>query len=159
MTAEEEAELSAEREAWEKAQVIVEGLLDGYERGELEHEKFCRYLVRAAEPLKSFAMLGARRQQLIGAALERASKITPPKRGKGNSGECSWLRERSRDLVRIVQRREGLPVNQASIDRHGQSAFERVADLWRSAGMKVSAAQVKRWVYAPISPVPKKSKN
>lgn len=149
VTPEEKAEQQREQKAWDKArEIVIDGFLDGYRRGELTLDKLCRYVVRATKPLKDFPMLGARRQQLVGAVIEHALTITPQKRGRGNRGEPTWIRKTSVGLVQLARQREKLPVNR---DRKavGMTAFERVSEIWKDLGVTATPAQVEKWCYPP----------
>lgn len=151
-----EAEREAERSAEEKARVIViDGLVVAYARGELTLRKLCEYAVQATRPLKKFHMLGAARQKLLGAMIERAVTTPQRKRTRGNRGEPTWFREVSMGLLEIVLEREGGHVNRGSRN----SAVARVVEIWRDCGFRFSEHQIERWCYPPTRRTHRKKSN
>lgn len=139
-----------------RMRALVWTLCDSYTDGELTLERLCRFAVRVTDISRKnpYVAGGLDRQRLLGAMLEKAMASTPPRRGRGNYGSPTRIREMVRETVKLIQAREGLPTNRASsegLDRGG--AYSRARALLASAGIAVTASQIEEWAY------PRKRKN
>ncbi len=125
--------------------IITRGWLDAYHRGELTLKKLCEHTQRA---LKRPHVPEGTRHRWLGDVVNQALAIEP-KRSRRNPGEprWPWLGKISVELVERVQQQERLPVNRASANNRGHSAFERVAKIWRDHGVTVTAARIEKWYY------------
>lgn len=139
--------------------LVVDRSLEAYCAGEITLDKLCSTAVRATDVSKKNALVwgGLDRQKLLGAMLEQAMASEPPKRGRGNKGEPTWLRALTGDLLRMVQEHEPhMPTTRAN--RTGKpTAYARVVEILKDAGVSVTPSQVEEWTPAPKTPAKKDS--
>lgn len=116
---------------------------DAYERGQISFEDLISNAKRSIEKLGVQDFL---RWKLLGLLCDKALAITPPKRGKGNKGRASALKEICKSLVKMAAD-DGYPLSRAG-NLSKISAFERVADeLLPEIGCFATARSIENWYY------------
>lgn len=111
-----------------------------YTNGQLSFERLLRYAQRSLIKLE---IDDYRRWKTLGQLVEKAIKVAPPKRPRGNKGQPSELRLIASRLVEIAHR-DGYILNRAS---NGRTAFEHVAEILANLGIPVTPRQIEDWHY------------
>lgn len=152
--ASEKARLEADRKARDDALerwrvVAVDGWLAAYQVGRIPLDVMLRGVLASTAVLPDdigWAVPGGR-ERLLGHVVRRAlEEPAVPRDSKG--GRPPWpdtFKNAARELVALVAEREGLVVSREPAGG-GVSVFERVAEVYRAAGVRgVKAETVRDW--------------
>jgi hypothetical protein len=149
--------------AYTSAPTLLDAVLKAYARAEISFERCCRIsdsIIQRCDFTDTEIELLERsikvhindaevaRMFVLGLQIRNALAIVPGKRGRGNPGVPTIVRQIS---VRLIKRLRGSGLNISRVGRTAPwgtipTAFEWVAEFWRKTGISgVTPAAVEKW--------------
>jgi hypothetical protein len=149
---ENEARRLKAESALDKAEALIEIWFNGYSKGEMTFEGYCKSVFKALSVNNIEPHV---RQKRLGGAVESALKADPTKRTRNSKrSNPEEFVQTCHDLVKLVRKHENLSINregsrkpkanQYANNDSEKTAFMRVEEILRSIGVAVHSSTVEK---------------